>query len=172
MIMDANDTREGKLRAALARWAIQIAAPEADRFDLPVSAGELRDAVQAVTDAGWGHLAAITGLDHGPEKATLEALYHFCSGPVTLTLRVQLPRAAPGGPTVPSICPIVRYASVFERELSEMFGVTVADTPDPSRLFLPDDWPAGVYPLRKDAPVQETPESGEPQQARDSQPSA
>ena len=33
----------------------------------------------------------------------------------------------------------------------EMFGVVVDGTPNPSRLFLPDDWPDGVYPLRKDA---------------------
>jgi ech hydrogenase subunit E len=33
----------------------------------------------------------------------------------------------------------------------EMFGVVVEGTPNTNRLFLPDDWPDGVYPLRKDA---------------------
>jgi NADH-quinone oxidoreductase subunit D len=37
-----------------------------------------------------------------------------------------------------------------------MFGVDVVGTPNPDRLFLPDDWPDGVYPLRKDChPAQE-----------------
>ena len=36
----------------------------------------------------------------------------------------------------------------------EMFGVTVVDTPNPDRLFLPDEWPAGVYPLRKDFSIE------------------
>jgi Ni,Fe-hydrogenase III component G len=31
-----------------------------------------------------------------------------------------------------------------------MFGNTVAGTPNTARLFLPDEWPDGVYPLRKD----------------------
>ncbi|MBK8901102.1 MAG: nickel-dependent hydrogenase large subunit [Anaerolineaceae bacterium] len=31
-----------------------------------------------------------------------------------------------------------------------MFGITVTDTPHTEHLFLPDDWPAEVYPLRKD----------------------
>jgi Ni,Fe-hydrogenase III component G len=31
-----------------------------------------------------------------------------------------------------------------------MFGITVAGAPDSSRLFLPDQWPEGSYPLRKD----------------------
>jgi Ni,Fe-hydrogenase III component G len=35
-----------------------------------------------------------------------------------------------------------------------MLGLTVTGTPDPSRLFLPDDWPDGVYPLRKDFVVE------------------
>jgi Ni,Fe-hydrogenase III component G len=32
----------------------------------------------------------------------------------------------------------------------EMFGIVVSGTPDPSRLYLPEDWEEGVYPLRKD----------------------
>jgi Ni,Fe-hydrogenase III component G len=31
-----------------------------------------------------------------------------------------------------------------------MLGITITGTPNPDRLFLPDDWPVGVHPLRKD----------------------
>jgi Ni,Fe-hydrogenase III component G len=51
---------------------------------------------------------------------------------------------------VPSICGVIPSAGFFERELGEMLGVTVDGIPDASRLFLPDDWPDGVYPLRKE----------------------
>jgi Ni,Fe-hydrogenase III component G len=51
---------------------------------------------------------------------------------------------------IPTVCGVIPSAGFFERELIEMFGVTVIGTPDPSRLFLPDDWPEGVYPLRKE----------------------
>jgi ech hydrogenase subunit E len=38
----------------------------------------------------------------------------------------------------------------MEREVGEMFGVQVVGLPPHSRLFLADDWPEGVSPLRKD----------------------
>ena len=50
---------------------------------------------------------------------------------------------------VPTICDIIPSATLYERELMELFGVTVEGTPDPARLVLPDEWPEGVYPLRK-----------------------
>jgi len=31
-----------------------------------------------------------------------------------------------------------------------MLGVAVIGAPDEGRLFLPDDWPDGVFPLRKE----------------------
>ena len=31
-----------------------------------------------------------------------------------------------------------------------MFGITVMGTPNPDRLFLPDQWPTDAPPLRKD----------------------
>jgi Ni,Fe-hydrogenase III component G len=74
-------------------------------------------------------------------------LYHFCSGAAIVTLRTHIPREAA---CVSSICGLVPSAGFFERELSEMLGVTVVDAPAAGRLFLPDDWPEGVYPLRKD----------------------
>jgi Ni,Fe-hydrogenase III component G len=65
---------------------------------------------------------------------------------VVATLRVTVPYA---DPRVPSICPIVPTATLYERELQEMFGFVVEETPVPDRFVLPDDWPDGVYPLRK-----------------------
>jgi Ni,Fe-hydrogenase III component G len=31
-----------------------------------------------------------------------------------------------------------------------MFGITVTGLRNPERLYLPEDWPVEVYPLRKD----------------------
>ena len=132
----------------LAPWATIASRPEPTRVDVAVAASDLVAAVHALRESGWGYLAALTGLDLGPDVGAIEALYHFCRGAAILTLRVRTPRM---GASVPSICGVVPSASFFERELSEMFGVTVAGTPDPRRLFLPDDWPDGVYPLLKES---------------------
>ncbi len=102
-------------------------------------------------DAKWGYLSAITGLDHIPSSVSstderewahigedqeqtgfgyggsIEVLYHFCNAASVVTLRVQLPYHHA---EVPSICAIIPSATLFERELIEMFGVNVVDTPN------------------------------------------
>lgn len=136
----------------LGPWAKDMQLPQLHRLDVVVAAEDLLETVAWLNRARWGTLTAITGLDLGAEAGEIEVLYHFCSGPSLLTLRVRTPRQAPA---VPSICSLIPSASLFERELSEMLGVTVVGTPDPSRFLLPDDWPEGVYPLRKDFGVQQ-----------------
>lgn len=131
----------------LAAWAGAFQTPEPNRLDVLMAASDLPAAARALQAANWGYLSAITGLDPGAASGNLEVLYHYCAGAAVVTLRVSLPRA---GASVPSLCALLPAAVLFERELSEMFGITVVDIPDASRLFLPDDWPAGIYPLRKD----------------------
>ena len=106
--------------------------------DLPSLVAGLRD------DFGYTHLSTITGLDLGE---AFEILYHFGRHQGALTVRTQVPRDKPN---VPTITPVIPGAILYEREIQEMFGITVVDIPDPRRLNLPDDWPDGQYPLRKD----------------------
>jgi Ni,Fe-hydrogenase III component G len=130
-------------RSLLADLVNEWQSPEDTRLDALLDTCNLLRAVWRLNNARWGYLAAITGLDSGSD---FEVLYHFCQGQAVLTLRLRCPYDAAA---VPSICPTYPYASVFERELMEMFGITVEGTPETSRLFLPDDWPEGLAPLRK-----------------------
>ncbi len=118
-----------------------------DALDVPLRPDQLLEAVSVIMEAGWGYLASIVGIDLGVEAGELEILYIFCAGAAVLTLAVRIPREAA---EISSVCPIIPSASFFERELSEMFGITVTGTPNPDRLFLPEEWPQGVHPLRKD----------------------
>ncbi len=54
-------------------------------------------------------------------------------------------------PTFPSVAPYVPAAVWYEREARDMFGLTPEGIPDSRRLVLPDDWPEGLHPLRKDS---------------------
>ena len=152
--------------ALLGRFTVGAAAHAPGRLDAVIRPQDLTAAVRALIDARWGYLAAITGLDHpwprppkaapapgesvqpapGPVEDRLEALYHFVNGAAVATLRVSVPYH---DTRLPTICPIIPSATLYERELQEMFGFVIEGTPDPGRLLLPDDWPDGVYPLRK-----------------------
>lgn len=143
-------TIDARLQAAaelLADLPRETLTPESFRLDAIIAPDDLPAAVQALIDARWGYLAAITGLDPGADDGALEALYHFCSGAAVLTLRVRVPREQPA---VPSLTAIIPSVSFYERELHEMLGIDVLGAPNLDRLFLPDNWPDGVYPLRKD----------------------
>jgi Ni,Fe-hydrogenase III component G len=130
-------------------WQTETDRPETDRLDVRLaSADDLVPIVALLRVKRLGHLAAITGLDPGGESGELEVLYHFCTGPATITLRVRLPRE---NPSVQSLSALIPMSEAFERELSEMYGINVLGLRNQERLYLPDDWPAGLYPLRKDA---------------------
>ncbi|MBK6328027.1 MAG: NADH-quinone oxidoreductase subunit C [Chloroflexi bacterium] len=118
-----------------------------DVLDISVHPDELLEVVQTLLDGDWGYLITITGLDLGPEAGEIEILYHFAEGAAVVTLSVRVERETA---VIPSICPIIPSASFFERELVEMLGITILNTPNTDHLFLPDDWPADTYPLRKE----------------------
>lgn len=54
-------------------------------------------------------------------------------------------------PAFDSLAKNIYSASLFEREIKEMFGIMPSGNPDLRRLKLHDEvWPEGYYPLRKD----------------------
>jgi Ni,Fe-hydrogenase III component G len=135
----------------LSPWLDGATRPQANRLDVPVPADSLLAAVATLVENGWSYLVAITGLDPGEATGALQVLYHFAEGAAVVTLRVTVPRDEPHVPTLRDIIPL---ANVYERELRETLGVAVGEksaiTRAGDRLFLPDDWPDGIYPLRKD----------------------
>jgi len=133
------------LKRDLGAKALELANPDRRRIFLKVAPAELVPTVTLLRDKyDCAHLSTISGVDKGE---TFEILYHFASPVVGLTVRTEVPRAEP---RFASICPVIPGAILYERELQEMFGVTVEGIPDGRRLNLPDDWPDGQYPLRKD----------------------
>jgi ech hydrogenase subunit E len=139
--------------ALLTDWNKETTHPESNRLDVVVTVADLRPAVTALHDARWGYLSTITGLDLGVESGQMEALYHFCHGAAITTLKVRLPRL--GDVTLPTIEDIIPPATFFERELHEMLGFHISGAKASERLFIPDDWPEDVYPLRADFRIEQ-----------------
>ena len=82
--------------------------------------------------------------------AAIELLYHFshdASGTV-VSLRLTLPDKT--NPEIESISSLFLGAHWIEREVHELMGVNFIGNNDQAKhLLLPEDWPAGAYPLRK-----------------------
>ncbi|MDO8633534.1 MAG: NADH-quinone oxidoreductase subunit C [Candidatus Wildermuthbacteria bacterium] len=58
----------------------------------------------------------------------------------------------------PSLTPIIHEVSGYERRIKTFFGLNPAGHPNPQSLLLHENWPANVFPLRKDFDWQERPE--------------
>lgn len=105
----------------------------------------------------FDYLACITGIDNGPEKGTLEVIYHLNSIPfghqVVLKTTIEREPEQGGLPVVPTVSDIWRTADWHEREIFDLLGIHFEGHPDMRRILLPADWEG--YPLRKDYKEQE-----------------
>ena len=79
----------------------------------------------------------------------IEILYHFIIEDINLliSLRVKLPKSKL---EIDSLAPSFEAANWIEREIHELLGIHFKGHPDLRKLLLSDDWPEGVYPLRRD----------------------
>jgi Ni,Fe-hydrogenase III component G len=134
-----------KAKALLGEAVLEASNPAVRRIFLTV---DLKDLVRTVEvlkkELGFAHVSTISGVDIGEN---FEVVYHFAKPLSQLNLRTRVPKS---NPHVESICAVIPGAILYERELQDMFGLVVDHIPDPRRLVLPDDWPEGNYPLRKD----------------------
>jgi len=142
-----------RLKRDLGPEALEVANPDRRRIFLKVGPGDLVAAVTLLRDKyDCAHLSTISGVDKGE---VFEILYHFASPVTTIHVRTEIPRA---NPHIGSITGVIPGAILYERELQDMFGLVVDRIPDPRPLVVPDDWPAGNFPLRKDWKFERPPE--------------
>lgn len=80
----------------------------------------------------------------------IEILYHFSHDSSGITVSVRILLRDKNDAHIASITSITKSAEWIEREIHELFGVEFDGNNDLRPLLLPDDWPKGVYPLRKD----------------------
>ena len=66
-------------------------------------------------------------------------------------------------PAIESIATVIPAANWAEREIRDLVGIESVGHPYPKRLVLPDGWPDGVHPLRKDFAWNQVPEGFDPE---------
>ena len=108
------------------------------------------DSLVAVATYVFRSLGARFNIASGVDmRQHMEILYHFTFEDinVVVSFRVEL---AKENLVIDSLTSLFEGANWIEREINEMLGIHFQGHPELKRLLLPDEWPEGVYPLRRD----------------------
>ena len=118
----------------------------AKRIYIDVDKNDIVDFARFVFKSLGARFNTATATDHPDD---IEIMYHFNLDRLGLivTLKTYAPKKKC---EIESILPIMKGAEWIEREIHELFGVEFKNHPDMRPLLLPDDWPKGKYPLRKE----------------------
>jgi len=142
--MEMFETAVDRLKNNLADAILELRMPRPRKAYILLKPERHRDAIslllKKVEDT---ELSTITGVDLGNE---IELNYHMaCAG--TVTLKTRVPKEKPVTQTITDILP---GANLYEREVFDLLGVVFEGHPNLERLLLPEIWPQGNYPLRRD----------------------
>lgn len=130
--------------------AYEVVAQRPRRVWITVPLPGLRPVLRFLKDRlKMGHVSTLTARDAGDRYEVDYFISDFRGAVknVVVTVKAIVGHERPRIPTIISIYP---GAELYERELQEFFGIEVVGHPDPRHLMLPEDWPEGNYPLRKD----------------------
>jgi membrane-bound hydrogenase subunit beta len=96
-------------------------------------------------DLGFNLLCTITGLDVGDD---LQFIYHIANKDgIVINVKTITPKS---NPVINTVTGIYNGATFYERELEDLLGAKVDGLPEGRHYPLPENWPKGQYPLRKE----------------------
>ncbi|MBS7650221.1 MAG: NADH-quinone oxidoreductase subunit C [Candidatus Bathyarchaeia archaeon] len=137
-----------EVKSLLGENLLEVKIPRPRRLFLKVSREAYKQAAKhLIQNMNINHVSTITAADSGKEMDVMA--YLFGRG-VEVTLKATVPKE---DPKIPTLTDIVPGATFYEREVFDLFGIVFEGHPNLERLILPEDWPAGVYPLRKEYKV-------------------
>jgi NADH-quinone oxidoreductase subunit C len=124
---------------------IQVRSPR--RIYVNVAPDRLVEAARCLFADLGGRYAIATGMQ---VEGGFEVLHHFAfdADHVVVSLRARVDGREP---RLDSLAPLIKGAEFIEREMHDLLGIEFRGHPNLQRLILPEDWPDGVYPLRRDA---------------------
>jgi Ni,Fe-hydrogenase III component G len=117
-----------------------------DKVYIDIQAGSLKKIAEHVFHGMKARFNTATAID---VRDHMEMLYHFTFDHEDLVVSFRL-RLDKSKLEIESLAPLFEGANWCEREIHETMGINFIGHPDLRRLLLPEDWPEGVYPLRRD----------------------
>ena len=91
-----------------------------------------------------------------------EVLYHYSYDQTGCVVNLKAIIHNRENPAIESLATFLPAAEWIEREMHDLMGIEFKNHPDMRRLILSDDWPEGLYPMRKDAKKPAERPDGEP----------
>ncbi len=137
------------LQARFKDTPVQVVPAQLGRATVVADASTHRDVLEVLLKADEKTaVSAITGIDLG---ANIGVFYHIRTAKDgVITIKTEVPKEKPEIKTISDLLP---GATFHEMEVADLLGVVFPGHPSPGRLVLPENWPDGVFPLRKDAKV-------------------
>jgi Ni,Fe-hydrogenase III large subunit/Ni,Fe-hydrogenase III component G len=124
---------------------IQVKRGELEAAAIIAENGLHYDVLKAMIEADEKTgITAITGIDMGE---TIGVYYHVHTTKPFLTIKAHVPKDNPKIRTVVDIHP---GAAFHELEVTDLVGVTFIGNEFEGHFVLSENWPDGVYPLRRD----------------------
>ncbi len=136
-----------------------IDQPGATQFFADIKKEKVKDICNEIIKMGGRYLVSI-GYDNIARDQTLGMIHTFAfdRDNIFCGIRTSVPEQ---NPVMDSITPDIPNAGWSEREYIDHLGMKFSGHPKPKRLILSDDWPEGLYPLRKSVPWNIQPPSAE-----------
>ena len=135
-----------KIKDGLGSKAVNWFEKNPRRIYVEVAPKDVPEATRLIHKDLGARFQIASGID---TPDAMEIIYHwaFDSHDVVVNILTKMARENPEIESVASICTGIEW---IEREMTELLGITFRNHPDMRPLLLPEDWPEGVYPLRRD----------------------
>ncbi len=130
--------------------------PQADTLHFKIEKAAMRAVVEALVNELHARFLISVGTDTRSLSGDYAILHLFSLDHEHLYILLESP-VSEDDLKIASITDIIPGANWAEREYRDAIGVHPEGHPDPRRLLLADDWPEGVYPLRRDFPYNAQP---------------
>ena len=136
-----------EIKQALGDRIKGVTIKNSQRVYLQIDPKDIREVAGYLWKERQARYSIATTVDN---RSSFEVIHHLSldrEGGIMVSIRAILDR---DNPSMPSLAPTIKAASWIEREMNELMGMEFQGHPDMRRLVLADEWPDGVYPLRKD----------------------
>ncbi len=161
MIDQATMNRVKEAVAARADGALlKTTEPQVDTLHFKIEKTAVRGVVEGLASELDARFLISVGTDERPVTGDFSILHVFSLDREHLYILLESP-VSEKDLRIESITPVIPGANWAEREFRDAIGVHPEGHPDPRRLLLADDWPEGVYPLRRDFPYNYQPPRAE-----------